>query len=97
MHKISADLPPAHAAFVEPLSCALHAVERANITFDDVVVVAGCGPIGLGMIAGARAKYPAKIVALDMAPGQARAGAGSAVRTSRSTSARRTPSRRSRT
>ena len=68
VHKISADLPPAHAAFVEPLSCALHAVERANLTFDDVVVVAGCGPIGLGMIAGARAKYPAKIVALDMAP-----------------------------
>ena len=68
MHKISADLPPAHAAFVEPLSCALHAVERANLTFDDVVVVAGCGPIGLGMIAGARAKYPAKIVALDLAP-----------------------------
>ena len=68
VHKISPDLPPAHAAFVEPLSCALHAVERANLTFDDVVVVAGCGPIGLGMIAGARAKYPAKIVALDMAP-----------------------------
>jgi len=68
VHKISADLPPAHAAFVEPLSCALHAVERANLTFDDVVVVAGCGPIGLGMIAGARAKYPAKVVALDMAP-----------------------------
>ena len=68
VHKISADLPPAHAAFVEPLSCALHAVERANLTFDDVVVVAGCGPIGLGMIAGARAKFPAKIVALDMAP-----------------------------
>ena len=68
VHKISADLPPAQAAFVEPLSCALHAVERANLTFDDVVVVAGCGPIGLGMIAGAKAKFPAKIVALDMAP-----------------------------
>jgi threonine dehydrogenase-like Zn-dependent dehydrogenase len=68
VHKISADLPPAHAAFVEPLSCALHAVERGNLTFDDVVVVAGCGPIGLGMIAGARAKFPAKIVALDLAP-----------------------------
>ena len=68
VHKISADLPPAQAAFVEPLSCALHAVERANPTFDDVVVVAGCGPIGLGMIAGAKARFPAKIVALDLAP-----------------------------
>ncbi|MFP5283260.1 MAG: zinc-binding dehydrogenase [Actinomycetes bacterium] len=68
VHKISADLPPAHAAFVEPLSCALHAVERANLTFDDTVVVAGCGPIGLGMVAGARAKSPARVIALDTAP-----------------------------
>ena len=41
-------------------------------TFDDVVVVAGCGPIGLGMIAGAEAKTRRKVVALDMAPRQAR-------------------------
>lgn len=68
VHKISSDLPPAHAAFAEPLSCALHAVERADIKFDDVVVVAGCGPIGLGMIAGVAAKFPAQIVALDMEP-----------------------------
>lgn len=68
VHRISKDIPPAHAAFAEPLSCALHAVERAQITFADVVVVAGCGPIGLGMIAGAAAKYPAEIVALDMDP-----------------------------
>jgi erythritol/L-threitol dehydrogenase len=67
VHKISKDLPAAHAAFVEPLSCALHAVERADIHFEDVVVVAGCGPIGLGMIAGAKAKFPAKVVALDVA------------------------------
>ena len=66
VHRISSDLPPAHAAFAEPLSCALHAVERARLTFDDVVVVAGCGPIGLGMIAGAAAKSPAEIIALDL-------------------------------
>jgi threonine dehydrogenase-like Zn-dependent dehydrogenase len=67
VYPISGDLLPAHAAFTEPLSCALHAVERATITFDDVVVVAGCGPIGLGMIAGAAAKSPATVVALDVA------------------------------
>ena len=68
VHKISGDIPPAHAAFAEPLSCSLHAVERAQITFEDTVVVAGCGPIGLGMIAGARAKNPMHVIALDMAP-----------------------------
>jgi erythritol/L-threitol dehydrogenase len=65
VHKISSDIPAAHAAFAEPLSCALHGVERATIAFEDLVVVAGCGPIGLGMIAGAKAKGPAHIVALD--------------------------------
>ena len=68
VHRISASVAPAHAAYAEPLSCALHAVERARVTFDDTVVVAGCGPIGLGMVAGARAKNPAHVVALDMAP-----------------------------
>jgi threonine dehydrogenase-like Zn-dependent dehydrogenase len=66
VHKISKSLQAAHAAFVEPLSCALHAVERAEIGFDDVVVVAGCGPIGLGMVAGAAARFPAHVVALDL-------------------------------
>jgi erythritol/L-threitol dehydrogenase len=68
VHKVPRDLPPHHAAFAEPLACSLHAVERAGITFDDTVVVAGCGPIGLGMVAGARAKSPAHVIALDMAP-----------------------------
>ena len=67
VYKISPDLPPAHAAFTEPLSCALHGVERGDIKFDDVVVVAGCGPIGLGMVAGAKSKNPKTVVALDMA------------------------------
>lgn len=66
VHKVSKELPPAHAAFAEPLACALHAVERAGIAFDDVVVVAGCGPIGLGMVAGAAARTPAHVVALDV-------------------------------
>lgn len=64
-HRVSPDVPAAHAAFAEPLSCALHAVERADIRFGDVVVIAGCGPIGLGMVAGAVARYPAYVVALD--------------------------------
>jgi threonine dehydrogenase-like Zn-dependent dehydrogenase len=65
VHRISSNLPAHHAAFAEPLSCSLHAVERADIGFEDVVVVAGCGPIGLGMILGAAAKSPAHVVALD--------------------------------
>lgn len=68
VHKVPAALPPHHAAFAEPLACSLHAVERARISFGDTVVVAGCGPIGLGMVAGARAKGPEQVIALDLAP-----------------------------
>lgn len=68
VHRISPDLPAAHAAFAEPLSCALHGVERGEIGMDDVVVVAGAGPIGLGMIAGARSRGPRHVVALDYSP-----------------------------
>lgn len=66
VHRISRDVKPQHAAFAEPLACSLHAVERANIKFEDVVVIAGAGPIGLGAIMGVREKNPLKIVALDM-------------------------------
>lgn len=66
VHKISKDVKPEHAAFAEPLSCALHAVERGNIKFEDVVVVAGAGPIGLSALIGVRQKNPLKIIALDM-------------------------------
>jgi threonine dehydrogenase-like Zn-dependent dehydrogenase len=65
VHKINLSILPAHAAFVEPLACSLHAVERACLKFEDVVVVAGCGPIGLGMIGGAAAKGPRAIIALN--------------------------------
>ena len=64
-HKISKDIAPQHAAYAEPLSCSLHAVERAELTFDDVVVVAGAGPIGLGAIIGAAHKNPKLVIALD--------------------------------
>lgn len=65
-HPVSRDLAPHVAAFAEPLSCAMHAVERGDIQFDDVVVIAGAGPIGLGAIAGTRQKNPKLVIALDM-------------------------------
>lgn len=65
-HRVPASLPPAHAAFIEPLACSVHAVERGDIRFDDTVVIAGAGPLGLGMIAAARMKSPKRIVALDL-------------------------------
>jgi threonine dehydrogenase-like Zn-dependent dehydrogenase len=65
-HKLPPALPPHHAVFVEPLACSIHAVERGDIRYQDTVVIAGCGPLGIGMVAAAKMKSPARLVALDL-------------------------------
>ena len=65
-HKVPSDVKPEHAALVEPLACAIHAVERGEIQLGDVVVIAGMGPIGLCMLQVARLKSPALLIALDL-------------------------------
>ena len=64
-YKVPKTIPIDHAMFIEPLSCSIHAVERANIGYQDTVVIAGCGPLGLGMIAAAKLKGPALLIAID--------------------------------
>jgi threonine dehydrogenase-like Zn-dependent dehydrogenase len=64
-HKVPSEVKPEHAALVEPLACAIHAVERGEIQLGDVVVIAGMGPIGLCMLQVARLKSPAVLIALD--------------------------------
>jgi len=54
------------AALIEPYGCSKHAVDRANITNEDVVVISGAGTLGLGMITYARMKNPRKLIVLDM-------------------------------
>ena len=68
VHKIPADMSLEDAAIIEPLACAIHAVTRGDIQLDDVVVIAGAGPIGLMMVQVARLKTPRKLVVIDMVP-----------------------------
>lgn len=65
-YKVPKSIKPAHAAFIEPLGCSIHAVQRGEIQLDDVVVIAGVGPLGLGMVAAARMKNPRLLIALDL-------------------------------
>lgn len=65
-YKVPASLPIEAAVFIEPLACAIHAVQRGDIQFGDVVVIAGAGPLGLGMVAAARRKHPRLLIALDL-------------------------------
>ncbi len=52
-------------AIVEPLAIGAHAVRRANIQKDEIVVVVGCGPIGIGIMKLAQIAG-AKVIAIDM-------------------------------
>ncbi len=66
IHKVPKDIPPANAAMIEPLACSIHAVQRGEIEFGDVVVVAGAGTLGLGMVGAARLKNPGLLIAVDL-------------------------------
>ncbi|GAK58374.1 alcohol dehydrogenase zinc-binding domain protein [Candidatus Vecturithrix granuli] len=66
VHKVPKAIPAAKAALIEPLSCSIHAVQRGDIEFGDVVVIAGTGTLGLGMIAAARLKNPGMLIAIDL-------------------------------
>ena len=65
VHKVSRDIKAEHAAMLEPLSCSVHTVERAGIKFNDVVVIAGMGPIGLCKLQLAKLKNPKLLIAID--------------------------------
>jgi erythritol/L-threitol dehydrogenase len=67
VHKIPHEMAFEDAAIIEPLSCAIHTVDRADIRLDDVVVIAGQGPLGLMMTQVAALKTPKKLVVIDMA------------------------------
>jgi L-iditol 2-dehydrogenase len=68
VHRIPSSLALEDAAIIEPLSCAIHAVNRGDVQLDDVVVIAGAGPIGLMMVQVAKLKTPRKLVVIDMVP-----------------------------
>ena len=63
---IPADLPMEKAALIEPYACSLHGVHQADVKVDDVVVLAGAGTLGLGMVGALKLRNPKKLIVLDM-------------------------------
>ncbi len=63
---IPKDLPIEKAVLIEPYACSLHGVEQGHIQVDDVVVLAGAGTLGLGMIGAIKQRNPRKLIVLDM-------------------------------
>jgi erythritol/L-threitol dehydrogenase len=66
VYKVPEGISDKQAALIEPLACAIHAVERGNIQLGDVVVQVGCGTLGLCMVAAERLKNPGLLIALDL-------------------------------
>ncbi len=53
------------AAFMEPLSCVLHGMEKLDVRYGESVLILGAGPIGLLLAQVARAFGSARIVMAD--------------------------------
>lgn len=62
--KIPDNMSHRQAALLEPLSCAVYGVDLSDIKLGDLVVVNGCGPIGLMMLKCAKLKG-ASVIACD--------------------------------
>ncbi len=65
------NLPYDQAAFVEPLSCVIHGIERTHIELADKVAILGAGPIGDLMLQMARIQGAAQVTMLESNPGRA--------------------------
>ncbi|CAI9395494.1 Erythritol/L-threitol dehydrogenase [Bacillus sp. T2.9-1] len=65
-YHVPEELPIEKAILIEPYACSFHAVQRAKIQLGDIVVLAGAGTLGLGMIGAIKKSGPGKLVVLDL-------------------------------
>jgi L-idonate 5-dehydrogenase len=65
-HRLADHVTDEEGAMAEPLSVALHAVNRAGPLLGRRVLVTGCGPIGALLVVAARRAGAAQIVATDV-------------------------------
>lgn len=68
IYRLPQDMPIDKAVLIEPFCCAMHGVERAKITEEDLVVISGMGCIGLAMVSIVKQYHPRMIVGLEMNP-----------------------------
>lgn len=61
-------LPTDKAALTEPFAVGAHAVAKARLDPDSVSLVIGCGPVGLAVIAGLKARGHGPVIAADYSP-----------------------------
>ena len=67
LYALPDSLPFTHAAMIEPVSIAVHAVQRIRVAPTDTAVVVGAGMIGLFVIQALRWAGARQIIAVDLA------------------------------
>jgi len=65
------DLPFEHGAFMEPLSCVLHGIERARIRLADRVAILGAGPIGILLLQATQLQGAVQVTVVEKNPARA--------------------------
>lgn len=68
LHKIPDSISYQEGALLEPLSVAISAIERVGVSFGRSLLITGCGPIGLMVLAVARAIGVSPIIVTDVQP-----------------------------
>lgn len=66
LYRVPGDLPYEQAAFAEPISIALHGVNRVPLRPGDSAVVVGAGLIGLLVVQALKAKGAGTVIAVDI-------------------------------
>jgi L-iditol 2-dehydrogenase len=70
VYRLPAGVPAAMGALAEPLSCAIHAVERAGLRPADSVAIVGAGALGLLVLSVARLVGATRLIASDLDAGR---------------------------
>ena len=66
LYRLPSNLSFSHAAMIEPVSIAIHAVKRVSVSRSDTAVVVGAGMIGLLVVQALRWAGARQIVAVDL-------------------------------
>ncbi len=65
LYRLPKSMSEEKAAFIEPLSCAVHGIDRAHIRTGDTVVVLGGGTVGLLLLQLARISGASRIIVIE--------------------------------
>ena len=64
-YRVPEKFTPDQAALIEPMACSLHGVNQAKVVPGDVVVLAGAGTLGLGMVNALRSRKAKTLIVVD--------------------------------